>query len=75
MNKATKLLMSISVFSMLFAVSALAQDPTDAPPAPTQDEANVISLFSDAYTDVTVDTWRTSWSAQPLKTQPLQVMR
>lgn len=67
MNKATKLLMSISVFSMLFAVSALAQDPTDAPPAPTQDEANVISLFSDAYTDVTVDTWRTSWSAATFK--------
>ncbi len=63
MNKATKLLMSISVFSMLFAVSALAQDPTDAPPAPTQEEGVVISLFSDAYADVTVDTWRTGWSA------------
>jgi hypothetical protein len=36
--------------------------PTVAAPAPTQDASNVISLFSDAYTDVSVDTWRTDWS-------------
>ncbi len=36
--------------------------PTVAAPTPTIAEANVISLFSDAYTDVTVDTWRTDWS-------------
>jgi beta-glucanase (GH16 family) len=29
---------------------------------PTRDAANVVSLFSDAYTDVTVDTWKTDWS-------------
>ncbi|TYP74371.1 hypothetical protein [Aquimarina intermedia] len=33
-----------------------------AAPTPTVAAANVISMFSDAYTDVTVDTWRTSWS-------------
>jgi hypothetical protein len=33
-----------------------------APPPPTRAEGDVISLFSDAYTDVSVDTWRTSWS-------------
>lgn len=38
-------------------------EPAMAAPTPTQDEANVVSLFSDAYTDVTVDTWRTDWSA------------
>lgn len=38
-------------------------EPTAAAPAPGQDAANVISLFSDAYTDVPVDTWRTDWSA------------
>ena len=38
-------------------------DPTMAAPTPTQPAANVISLFSDAYTDVPVDTWRTDWSA------------
>ncbi|MEL6358525.1 MAG: hypothetical protein AAFQ01_01130, partial [Bacteroidota bacterium] len=38
-------------------------EPTMAAPAPTLPEANVISLFSDVYTDVPVDTWRTDWSA------------
>ncbi|MTB50009.1 Ig-like domain-containing protein [Lewinella sp. W8] len=38
-------------------------EPTMAAPTPTEDEADVISLFSDAYTDVSVDTWRTDWSA------------
>ncbi|MBW6498938.1 MAG: T9SS type A sorting domain-containing protein, partial [Bacteroidales bacterium] len=37
-------------------------EPTVAAPTPTIDAANVISLFSDAYTDVPVDTWRTNWS-------------
>ncbi len=38
-------------------------EPTVAAPTPTEDPADVISLFSDAYTDVTVDTWRTDWSS------------
>ncbi len=37
-------------------------EPETAAPTPTQAAADVISLFSDAYTDVTVDTWRTTWS-------------
>ncbi len=37
-------------------------EPEIAAPTPTQDPQNVISMFSDAYTDVTVDTWRTDWS-------------
>ena len=40
-----------------------ATEPTQAAPTPTQDEANVVSLFSDAYTNANVDTWRTDWSA------------
>ena len=36
--------------------------PTDGPSAPSADAANVISLFSDSYDDVTVDTWQTGWS-------------
>lgn len=36
--------------------------PTTAAPDPTLPAANVISLFSNVYTDVNVDTWRTSWS-------------
>ncbi len=41
--------------------------PTVAAPAPTQNAANVISLFSESYTNVPVDTWRTSWSAAILE--------
>ncbi|MCH8558333.1 MAG: T9SS type A sorting domain-containing protein [Balneolia bacterium] len=39
-------------------------DQPDSPaPLPTDDPDNVISLFSAAYDDVPVDTWRTDWSA------------
>jgi hypothetical protein len=34
-----------------------------AAPTPTLAASNVISMFSDAYTNVTVDTWRTDWSS------------
>ncbi len=36
--------------------------PTTIAPTPTVPAANVISLFSSAYTNVLVDTWQTSWS-------------
>jgi hypothetical protein len=35
--------------------------PTVAAPTPTEDQADVISLFSNAYSNVTVDTWSASW--------------
>ncbi|WP_153797729.1 hypothetical protein [Foetidibacter luteolus] len=35
--------------------------PAEAAPAPTRDAANVISLYSNAYTNVPVDTWNTHW--------------
>ena len=35
--------------------------PLVAAPTPTTDPMGVISLFSNAYTDVTVDTWSTDW--------------
>ena len=42
---------------------ASATDPaTAAPTPPARNAADVVSLFSDAYADVTVDTWRTVWS-------------
>jgi hypothetical protein len=41
--------------------------PTVAAPTPTVNASNVISMFSDAYTNVTVDTWRTGWSAGNLE--------
>ncbi|MDD3011678.1 MAG: T9SS type A sorting domain-containing protein [Bacteroidales bacterium] len=42
-------------------------EPTVAAPTPTENPADVISLFSDAYTDVPVDTWRTDWSSAVLE--------
>ena len=36
-------------------------EPTEAAPAPTEPADKVVSLFSDAYTDVTVDTWSADW--------------
>ena len=38
-----------------------------AAPVPTIPAANVISMFSDSYTNVAVDTWRTSWSQATLE--------
>ncbi len=38
------------------------QEPLTAAPTPTRPAANVVSMFSNAYTNVTVDTWRTDWS-------------
>lgn len=37
-------------------------EPTTAAPDPTEDAGSVISMFSNVYSDVTVDTWRTDWS-------------
>ncbi|WP_298145165.1 PKD domain-containing protein [Flavobacterium sp.] len=36
-------------------------------PTPTQAQSSVISLFSNTYTNVPVDTWRTSWSQANLE--------
>jgi len=36
-------------------------EPTTAAPTPTRNAAGVISLFSNAYTNVPVDTWSTVW--------------
>jgi hypothetical protein len=38
-------------------------NPLTAAPTPTEPAQNVYSLFSNAYTNVPVDTWRTNWSA------------
>ena len=35
--------------------------PTDPAPTPAHAAANVVSLFSDAYDNATVDTWSASW--------------
>jgi len=45
----------------------IATEPMVAAPDPDEDPANVISMFSDVYTDVPVDTWLTGWSAAMLE--------
>jgi len=42
-------------------------EPTAPAPDPNIDPTEVISLFSDVYTNVTVDTWRTDWSNATLE--------
>ena len=46
--------------------------PTVSAPNPTQNAANVISMFSNAYTNVGVDTWKTDWSAAMLEDIQIQ---
>ncbi|MGK0412159.1 MAG: hypothetical protein ACJA1B_000349 [Polaribacter sp.] len=46
------------------AEAVVSAAPTDAPPTPpSYDAVNVISLFSDAYTDVSNVTWGTDWDS------------
>lgn len=45
-------------YSVAFRVTT----PNSVPPVPVEPAANVISLFSDAYPNVVVDTWLTPWS-------------
>ncbi|MFZ0490140.1 MAG: hypothetical protein WAM00_07855 [Salegentibacter sp.] len=45
----------------------VATEPTAAAAAPTAPEGDVISLFSDAYTNVPVATWHTDWSNATLE--------
>ncbi len=40
--------------------------PTMAAPTPTRPVANVLSLFSNAYTNISMSTWKTSWSVAAL---------
>lgn len=51
----------------IYFYSPPASEPETAAPTPAHTEADVISLFSDAYTNVAVDTWRTDWSVATLE--------
>jgi len=50
----------------VYFYKSTATAPSTAAPVPSHGSASVISLFSDNYTDVSVDTWRTSWSSGTL---------
>jgi hypothetical protein len=46
---------------LLTATVGFAQGPTTAAPTPTQAPADVVSIFSDAYSDITVNEFSTGW--------------
>jgi hypothetical protein len=50
-----------------YTVSYAITIPNSLPPVPTHAQGDVISLFSDAYNDVPVDTWLTAWSQATLE--------
>ena len=50
-----------------------ATEPETAAPTPTLAAADVISLFSNAYTDVTVDNWATGWQWSTAVLEEVQV--
>jgi hypothetical protein len=53
----------VYVDNVFFSTSAQAPtEPMTAAPTPTYPAVNVISMFSNAYTNVAVDTWKTAWS-------------
>ena len=52
--------------NIFFSKPSTLLEPTVAAPTPTNAPSKVISLFSNAYTNVAVDTWRTSWSSAVL---------
>lgn len=52
--------------STTFSVNPAAVAPTAGASDPTLPSGQVISLFSNVYTNRAVDTWRTSWSAATL---------
>ncbi|RZK11739.1 MAG: T9SS type A sorting domain-containing protein [Flavobacterium sp.] len=52
---------------LLICSYGFSQAPADAPSVPTRNPANVISMFSNAYTNVPVDTWKTEWSVGMLE--------
>ncbi len=51
------------IFTGTTTVVVMEAVPMVAAPTPTEEQEFVISMFSDAYTDVPVDTWRTDWSS------------
>jgi hypothetical protein len=52
---------TVYIDNMYFYRDVVPTAPTAAAPTPTYGAADVISMFSNAYTNVPVDTWSTGW--------------
>lgn len=57
---------NVCYFDNITFSAGAATGPTLAAPTPTRPSTDVLSMFSNAYTNKTVDTWRTGWSAASL---------
>lgn len=61
-------------FDVLGQIALTAYDPpTVAPARPTLPAGDVISMYSDAYDDVPVDTWRTDWGGSTTRLEDFTV--
>ncbi len=52
---------TVYIDNLYFYDSGVPSEPLVAAPTPTPDPAYVVSLYSDAYTSVSVDTWSAPW--------------
>ncbi len=52
--------------NVYFSQAGGGNEPLTAAPDPTEDPADVISMYSNVYTNVPVDTWLTPWSSAQL---------
>lgn len=59
--------------SLTLSSAGQAVVPTIPAPIPTVDPDSVISMFSNAYTNVTVDTWNTFWQFSTALNEDLQI--
>ncbi len=57
--------------NLVFSKDGGLPEPTTADADPNFDAANVLSLFSGKFTNVTVDTWRTPWSNASLSDEQI----
>ena len=59
--------------NLVVNVVAAAPRPTTPAPVPTVDAGDVISMFSNAYTNVPIDTWNTGWLYSTAVLEDIQV--
>ena len=59
--------------SLQITVTGPAILPTSPAPTPTVNSANVISMYSDAYTNVPINTWNTGWQFSTAQQSFIQI--
>lgn len=65
---------ALDTFEVFGRIDVTSYDPpASAAPTPTHPAGEVVSLFSDAYTDQLIDTWRADWGGVTTQFQELEV--